>query len=143
MSGILKISEATTIALHAMVLMARFPGKVLSNSQMADILQVSEAHLSKVLQRLAREGLLKSSRGPRGGFHLRRKSDEITLLEVYEAVEGPVRLERCLMENPLCDKSRCILGNLMDSVNGKFLEHMSTKRLSDLTGVFDEAESLL
>jgi Rrf2 family protein len=110
---------------------------------MADILQVSEAHLSKVLQRLAREGLLKSSRGPRGGFHLRRKSDEITLLEVYEAVEGPVRLERCLMENPLCDKSRCILGNLMDSVNGKFLEHMSTKRLSDLTGVFDEAESLL
>ena len=70
METILKMSEAVSIALHASALLASDPGTKLSNKQIAGRLHVSEAHLSKVLQRLVKVGLVRSMKGPKGGFVL-------------------------------------------------------------------------
>ncbi len=81
MATTLRISEAATLALHATALIGSSPTR-LSAHEMAERLNVSEAHLAKVLQRLAHAGLVRSVRGPHGGFMLARAGSEITLLEV-------------------------------------------------------------
>jgi len=142
MSGILRISEAVSIGFHAMVLMARFPDKVLSSKYMALTLKVSEAHLSKVMQRLVRAGLLKSTRGPKGGFQLKEDGDKVTFLQIYEAVEGPVKFNNCLFESPVCGGVCCIMGNLLEKINRIFRDHLANKTLSQLCGTDKNMEAI-
>ena len=92
----LRVSEATSLALHAMALLTGDGSRPLSCHEMAEALQVSEAHLSKVLQRLGKQGFVSSLRGPKGGFRLARDPEDVSLLEIYEAIEGPVQFSNCL-----------------------------------------------
>ena len=109
MPNILRISEAASLALHSTVLLAANPGKLISTRDIASMLHVSEAHLSKVLQRLARAGLVRAIRGPKGGFRLVKPANETTLLEVYESIEGTLTPGKCLFESPICEGDACIL----------------------------------
>ncbi|MCK5596268.1 MAG: Rrf2 family transcriptional regulator, partial [Candidatus Eisenbacteria sp.] len=88
MSGLVRTSEAATLALHAAAIMASSPESHVTAAVMADGLSASEAHLAKVLQRLAKAGVVAGTRGPGGGFQLTRPGKEISLREVYEAIEG-------------------------------------------------------
>jgi Rrf2 family protein len=97
---------------------------MVSAKEMASALNVSEAHLAKVLQRLAREGIVRSVRGPKGGFRLARDGDKVSLLEVYEAVEGPVRASSCMLGGPACTGEDCILGGLVESLNNDVKDHL-------------------
>jgi len=131
MSSILRISEAASLALHTGVLLAEAERR-LSAGQMARQMQVSEAHLAKVLQRLARAELVRSVRGPHGGFELARPAAQITLQELYEAVDGPLASDECLMSTARCNRDRCIFGSLLADVGRLVEEHFSRTRLSDL-----------
>ena len=134
MANMLKISEAASLAMHTMVLLAKDPERVVSTHEIAETLKVSEAHLSKVLQRLTRVGLVKSVRGPKGGFRPGRSTHEITLLEVYESIEGRLVPKTCLFEQPICSGNACILGDLLTTVNRRIADHLSGTKLSDLAG---------
>lgn len=136
MSNLLKISDAASLALHAMVLLAANPGREISTRQIASELRASEAHLSKVLQRLGKVGLVTSTRGPKGGFMLGRKADEITLLDVYEAIDGPLVPNNCLLGTPICGGERCILGDLLETVGGQVGEYLATTTLPELTSIY-------
>jgi Rrf2 family protein len=128
----LRISEAAALALHAAALLASEPGEQRSTGEMARSLQVSEAHLSKVLQRLGRHNLVRSSRGPRGGWLLSADPQEVTLLQVYEAVEGPLAPSSCLLEGRHCNGQSCILGGLLEVVNRQVMDYLSSTRLASL-----------
>ena len=104
MSGLVRASEAATLALHATAIMASRSGPPVTAAVMADGLSASEAHLAKVLQRLAKAGLVTGTRGPGGGFKLTRPAKEISAREVYEAIEGRLQVERCMVGKPLCNK---------------------------------------
>lgn len=116
MSNVLKVSEAASLGVHSVALIAGGSGDPLTAAAMAERLEASEAHLAKVLQGLVRAGILASTRGPRGGFSLARPASEITLLDVYEAIEGPFRAERCLLGEPVCGKDSCPLGEMFHRV---------------------------
>jgi Rrf2 family protein len=88
------------------------------------------------MQRLVKVGLLRSVRGPRGGFTLAREPAEVTLLEVYEAIEGPVERATCVFGLPTCDGSNCILGCVLVEANQALLDHLSRTRLTDIRSVF-------
>lgn len=131
MSSIVRISEAASMALHAMVMLATSKDEPLSVSTMAGALHGSEAHMAKVLQRLARAGYVRSARGPFGGYLLAREGDEITLLEVYEAIEGPLRESECLLAQPVCG-GECILGGLLSTLNSQVRDYLARMKVADL-----------
>lgn len=136
MSSVLKISDAASLAMHAMALLGARPGEVLSTREMASGLGVSEAHLSKVLQRLNKVGLLSSVRGARGGFVLDRDPGDVSLLDVYEAIDGRLAPSDCLLGRRACDGTSCILGDLLGRVNALVFEHFSSRTVADLAGPF-------
>jgi Rrf2 family protein len=136
MSGVFKISEAGTIALHAAVFLAAHPDRVCRTREIADTLPVSGAHLVKVLQRLTRAGLATATRGPKGGFALAREANKIALREVFEAIEGKLAPVQCLLRTRACDGKHCILGGMVERVNRETLDYLSATRLSELVRVY-------
>jgi Rrf2 family protein len=140
-SKILRISDAASLALHAMGLLATDPSEVLSTRQIAEALGASEAHLAKVMQRLTRAGLVGPVRGPKGGFGMAKNPEEIALLEVYEAIDGPLDSSACLLGRPVCRGDGCILGDLLRKINREVREYFTRTKLSELTGIYGRSRS--
>jgi Rrf2 family protein len=130
-SGFFHFSEAISLALHAMELMAREKNTVFTARTLAASLNASEAHLAKVFQRLVKTDLVISHRGPNGGFRLKREPEEITLLEIFNAIEGPVRADICPMIKETCPFSQCIFSGIMFKFQNEFMDFITKNRLSD------------
>ncbi|OGV55827.1 MAG: hypothetical protein A2X49_11580 [Lentisphaerae bacterium GWF2_52_8] len=133
MASILKISEALALGIHACAILAIKKGQKLSTIQIAQELKASEAHLSKVMQRLVKADLLMSTRGPGGGFQLARPEKQIRLLEIYEAIEGKFPEGDCLFETPPCQRDSCLLENLVARINREAFDYFFKTKLADLT----------
>src|ERR1022692_174728 len=105
----MEITRASDYAVRVMIHLAGLPpGSTVQKSVMSEASAVKEHFLSKVLQRLVRSGLVRSQRGSGGGFGLAVSAACVSLLDVVQAMEGPVRLNQCLLEGPSCDmKSWC------------------------------------
>lgn len=131
MSELFKLSEAASIALHSMAYMAA-KGCRVTVPEISHSLRVSEAHLSKVLQRLAKNGLVKSIRGPKGGYGIAKPAEEVTLKDVYEAVEGELKNSNCLFHNRGCHSKSCIMGDALARSSRIFNDHLTNTKLSDL-----------
>ncbi len=140
MSTMLRISEAASLALHSMVVLAADPDELIKTRELASRLHVSEAHLSKVLQRLAKSGLVRSIRGPRGGFMLGKPPDEISLLDVYESIDGRLVPSGCLFNAPIWDGGKCILGGLLEVVE-QTREYLAKTKLNGVTGCVQEIKN--
>lgn len=139
MAGFVKITEASSLALHAISYLASYcKVKPCTARELAASFRVSEHHLAKVLQRMSREGLLTSTRGPRGGFALARPAEDISLLEVVEAVDGPYRAGTCLFDVPICRGDACILGDLLEKLNSLVLDYLRNTKVADVTGILPE-----
>ncbi|PKL47303.1 MAG: hypothetical protein CVV39_05960 [Planctomycetes bacterium HGW-Planctomycetes-1] len=87
----MKISRSTGYALVAVGYISQFytEGAVLA-SRISKQYNIPLEYLLKILQQLVRANVLRSKRGPRGGFFLARPAETITLLEIIEAVDGPM-----------------------------------------------------
>jgi Rrf2 family iron-sulfur cluster assembly transcriptional regulator len=87
-------SRSAEYAIRALVYMARMPeGRYVMTRTIAEDEQIPLHFLAKILQDLARRGLLKSSKGPSGGFTLKKPPSQIHLLDIVEALDGPVLAE--------------------------------------------------
>lgn len=119
MAKLFKISDAASLGLHAMAALAVNDQHRQTVHDIASELNVSVNHLAKVVQRLVKTGLIESERGPSGGIRLARIPSEINFMQVYEAVEGPMDENYCLLGRNMCNPTDCILGGLMESVNNE------------------------
>jgi len=126
------VSEAASLAVHATALLAGSRGRRMSARHMAESLGASEAHLSKVLARLAKAGIVKGRRGPSGGFVLARRPERISIREVYEAIEGRIEPRRCLLGIPVCGRRRCAIGELFARVNRDLARALGRMTVADL-----------
>src|SRR4051812_15288536 len=86
----MQLSRATSYAVEALAHMAAGgPEKVYASHDIAEAEGLPERFLLRVLKPLVNRGLLRSLRGPHGGYRLARQANKITLLEILEAAEGP------------------------------------------------------
>jgi Rrf2 family protein len=91
-----KLPESTEWCLHAVASLAQLrAGGTVSAAQLAEHYDLPAAYLAKQLQALVRAGVLTAATGPRGGFRLARPAEQITLLQVVEAVDGGSSFYTC------------------------------------------------
>ena len=104
----MKLSTNADYAVRAVYELARHePGEVVPTHVIAVAQDMPESYLTKVVQQLARAGLVRTLRGSHGGVVLARGAAEISVCEVFEAIEGPVRLRRCRQRAMPCGDERC------------------------------------
>lgn len=128
MSKIFALSEASSIAIHSMVLIARAENGI-NATKIADFTGFSRNHIAKILQRLVKNDMLKSVRGPAGGFSMKRKPQEVSLLEIYESIEGPIVESDCPLLNEVCNFDRCIFGNVVNKMTLEFRKFLKEQTL--------------
>jgi Rrf2 family protein len=92
----MKLSEGVEWGLHCVSVLAGLPsGATLPTKALAEYHGLSETYLSKHLQALTNARIIESLPGPKGGYRLKRPPEEITVLEVVEAIDGREPLFRC------------------------------------------------
>ncbi len=92
----MKLSEGTEWAIHCCSLLANLPPDfALPKSRLAEFFDLPEDYLAKFLQELSRAGLVKTSRGPGGGYQLAKPAGQINVLEIVQAVEGDQHFFQC------------------------------------------------
>ncbi|MBX3372701.1 MAG: Rrf2 family transcriptional regulator [Phycisphaeraceae bacterium] len=89
------ISQTAEYALRAMVDLSFHQGQSRTNQQIADATQVPAGYLAKILKALTRHGLIRSQRGPTGGFSLEHDPTRITVFDILQAVDPPKRITKC------------------------------------------------
>lgn len=129
MSKIITLSEASTIGLHAMVLIAR-SGEGMNVQTVADKTGSSRHHIAKVMQRLVKDNLLTSTRGPSGGFVLKKKPTEINLLQIYECIEGKIEISECPLDHEICAFEKCLMNNLTQTMTKQVIEYLESRTLA-------------
>jgi len=129
MAGVLRISEAAILGLHAAQLLAQCGEEMLTAHEIAGALRCSSSHLVKVMQRLVRAGIANSTRGPHGGFCLAKLPSEISLLEVYEALEGRLPAAGCFFSRQVC-AGPCMFGGLLSGINAQVHAYLTQTLLS-------------
>lgn len=101
----MQLNQATDYAFRAMLhLAARPPGTVVSTQTLAASEAIPPRFLLKIMRPLSQAGLIRPHRGADGGFSLARPAAEVSLLDIIEALEGPLAIHRCLGEREACNR---------------------------------------
>ena len=104
----MKLSTQVDYAVRTVYeLSLREPGAVIQTRDIADAQRLPEGYLAKVIQSLARAGVLRTVRGIHGGVALTRTPAQISVREVFEAVDGPLELHRCRHQPDPCGDVPC------------------------------------
>jgi Rrf2 family protein len=91
--------------------------------------------LAKILQKLAKNGLLTSQHGTNGGYALARRSSEITALEVIRAIEGPLFITSCVTDRRECGQMlRCTVREPLHRVNETLVRALNAVTIASLSG---------
>ena len=132
MANVIHISQMVSLALHSMAIIAANPEGLTAMRNIANQLSCSENHLVKVLQRLTKSGFLTTVRGPKGGFKLAKPAAEITMLAIFEAIEGPWQDPVCPTNCTHCSFNSCIFGGLPQSLNQQFHQYLAAQTVADI-----------
>lgn len=99
----MQITRQADYAVRAVLFLSRLGlGNRAATSQIAKDQHIPPSFLAKIISQLSIAGLLNTSRGARGGVTLARAPEKITLLEVVEAIDGPIRLNECVHADGMC-----------------------------------------
>lgn len=132
----LKMSRLTDYGTGVLAYLANAGNRPHSANEVAELTGLPAATVSKVLKLLTRSGLVTSHRGAQGGYVLSRPAAEITAAEVIDALEGPVALTECSIEDGSCElESVCLVGNAWQRINvaiRRALEEVSLAELASM-----------
>ena len=99
----MQITRQADYAVRAVLYLTQLgPDRRAATSQIAEDQQIPPSFLAKIVSQLSVAGLLQTSRGARGGVSLARSPEQISLLEVVEAIDGPILLNECVMNKNAC-----------------------------------------
>ena len=104
---------------------------------------ISLSYLEQLFSRLRRNGLVKSVRGPGGGYRIAKNQAEITISEIITAVDEQIDATQCGGQENCHDERRCMTHDLWASLNDKILEYLSGVSLADLVASQREGKKVI
>ncbi len=127
-------SRSAEYAIRAFVNLAQVPeGKYAMVKNIAREEGIPAHFLAKILQQLARKGLLRSSKGPTGGFHLRRKPEEISLMQLVDSLDGLGDYEKCACGLSECnDQMPCGMHDSWSALRTRIVDYLSKTTIADV-----------
>jgi len=138
-------SRSAEYAIRALIPLADLPpGEFALVKTLAADTGIPSHFLAKLLQDLARVGLLKSTKGPHGGFRLNQPAEEISMLRVVEAIDGPGRLDRCLGGGAECnERIACGMHDAWTALRSRIMDYLGGTSIADLAKALGEKRRLL
>lgn len=133
-------SRSAEYAIRAFVHLADVPaGKYAMVKNIAEQSDIPVHFLAKILQTLARKGFLRSSKGPTGGFALRRPAGEITMIEIVDAVDGLSDYQRCPGGMTECnDDQPCGMHDRWEELRQRIMDYLERTSIADLAAAQEE-----
>jgi len=127
------VRQPTDYAFRLLAALAQAPGKPISSRTLASEGDVPYQFASKIMQKLHEQGLVQSVMGPFGGFRLARPAEKVTLLEIIEAVQGPVVVNTCLLAQDTCQRRHiCPVRDKLESLQKTMVDYLQSVTLADL-----------
>jgi Rrf2 family protein len=132
--SLMQIPRKIEYALRAMINLADHPDGVASGAEIAEREQIPKYFLEKVIRELMHRGLVRSRRGPGGGYQLARDPASVTFRDIIEAVEGPIAINLCVEGGASCSlQPGCRMFRIWEQGQKVLLEVFSQATLSDIT----------
>lgn len=129
----MQITRETDYAIRCVYYLSGKKGGVTMVDEISKEMNIPKSFLAKILQRLGKVSLVKSFRGVKGGFILARAPKEISLLEVIEAVQGPVAMNICAIDEALCERSSsCAIHPVWVEIRKQVEQILKKKNFEDL-----------
>lgn len=98
----MQVSRTLDYAVRSLIYMGGSPGLKFSMKQISESQHIPQNYLAKIMRRLVNRGIVRSKVGPEGGYMLRKTPAELNLREVYEAIEGEIRIIDCMDDESVC-----------------------------------------
>ena len=137
------ISRTSKYAIRALIYLELYatPDKKAGIKQIAEQLDIPSPFLGKILQALARQQLLGSTKGPHGGFYLKKSAIDITLMEIIELMDGKDILNKCVIRTNPCDSENpCSMHHKLAPLRGEIKRLFVTETIADLVSEFREGK---
>lgn len=132
----MNITQATDYAFRAILYLTRQPyGKVVEAQKIAEAENIPMRFLLKIMPSLIKTGIIKSQRGVGGGYMLGKEAEEINFLDVIEAIEGPIQMNRCFQDTALCSKGiapNCAVHKALADVQEKLIAELKKHNFAQL-----------
>ncbi|MWD29109.1 Rrf2 family transcriptional regulator [Aquicoccus sp. SCR17] len=129
----MRLTSFTDYGLRALMRMASAPGRAFSTAEIADEFGVSRNHLNKIIQRLAREGIVVTRRGAGGGAQLARPATEIVVGDIVRLLERDQALVECFSpDGACCVTAVCRLKSRLRAAEAAFLAELDRITLADV-----------
>ena len=137
----LRLSKKADYALIAMKHLAIRPDAAsISAREIAEQYDIPIELMAKVLQRLARRGLLTSHQGTRGGYRLARSSGVISVADIIQAIDGPLTVTACSTEAENCDQyNKCSVRDPLWRIKDRILSALATCSLQEISADMAQA----
>lgn len=130
----LKLSKKVDYGLMAISHIAyREEDRVVNSKHIAEEYHIPQELLAKILQKLARQGLITSQNGPRGGYVLAKDPREITVGEVIKAIEGPIGLVNCYIGNDCQQIGKCSVRQPIQKIQNSIAQLLDSITIDEMT----------
>jgi Rrf2 family protein len=99
------VTREADYAVRCVLFLSKEVDRTVTAGEISKSVSIPRSFLAKILQRLSKKGLVKSTQGIAGGFQLTKHPGDVNLLDVIEAIQGPVATNLCAVDNRLCGRS--------------------------------------
>jgi len=131
----LQVSKSLDYAVRSLTYIAKEKASVFTIRDISQKQHIPQNYLAKIMRKLVQKGLLSSSPGPDGGYSLRKPTEDISLKDIYEAIEGDMQLIDCMEKNVVCELfDSCTQRSVWDHLQLHtltFLNDISVKDIAD------------
>lgn len=130
----MQITRQADYALRAVRFLSRLsPGEKASTGAIASGENIPPSFLAKIISQLSIAGILHTARGARGGVYLSRPSNDISVLEVVEAIDGPILFNECTTNPKICENAdSCMLHDLWCDTRNELIGRLKQTTFSQV-----------